>query len=452
MENSTVIRLEKPVEQTVGAIKRVIGFVKPKDFIPFFDTVTLDANPRSAKANRVTKDIMSSIEENPTLFQFKSKGILLGARRYDVLERGRSYRLYFGNPKFEGLLDGGHNMLALGTHMLGKVISERKIKKLAYWRDLLEAWVANKDKIREIEEKFNFNVPVEILVPTNVDDDQVVREFGKALAEICKARNNNSQLTTEAMDNRWGLYDEIGKYLPEQVRVRVEWRTNDWEDPTMPPLKARRIISLAWLPLGILDEKDLLPARGVKTPRGHRKWVNLETGASALYSVRGDLSTKFGELMRHDDVSNLTTENIYKIQNASVLSALKILGDLPELHDLIYSRIINSIPKGGGLEKNLEGVKKKQTKTPYTNSACEYDVPLGYVMPILFGLKSLMHVESKEVVWKYDPEKFILENMGKIGKCLREIFQFQSTFDPQKIGKNQGSYTYMAKEMDRMIQ
>lgn len=445
MANSTVIRFDQRSEQKDGPIKRIIGFVKPKNFIAFFDTVTLDANPRSAKANRVTKDIISSIEDNPSTFQFKTKGILMGTRGYEPVDDGKSYKLHFQNKEFEGLLDGGHNMLALGTYMLGRVLTEAELKKIRYWRDILKAWGRNKDRIKRLQGEFGFKVPVEILVPANMNDPVVVEDFTDALIEICAARNNNSQLTTETMDNRKGLYDEVEKCLPDGIRERVEWRTNEWENPNEPPIKALRIIPIAWLPLGLLDDHKLLPRRA------GRKWIDLENAAQSIYSTKGTLSKKFGDLMQHEGVSSRTKGSRYEMHNASVLSALKILGKLPELHDMIFSRIIEAYIQAGGKEKLLEAVKKRPTRTPYTNEPSRYDVPLGYIMPVLFGLKALMHVKGKEVVWKHNPTDFLAHNMDRIGQLLMEVFENLDTYDPQKVGKNIASYKYMLREMRKLL-
>lgn len=60
--------------------------------------------------------IIESIVETPDTFPFKTKGVLVGSSNYEKLERNR-YELKFENEKIEGILDGGHNMLAIGTHI-----------------------------------------------------------------------------------------------------------------------------------------------------------------------------------------------------------------------------------------------------------------------------------------------------------------------------------------------
>src|SRR5215203_2943009 len=112
-------------ENSIAGIKRYTGFVKGRDLYPLFDHGSLEANPRSAKYGVVVRDILETLERTPELFPFKSKGILLGTSDYEALQRNR-FELRFNDPASEGILDGGHNMLALGIHMLSSVLDEHE--------------------------------------------------------------------------------------------------------------------------------------------------------------------------------------------------------------------------------------------------------------------------------------------------------------------------------------
>src|SRR5687768_10438925 len=141
----TIIRFDQAAEQPDGAITRVVGFVRARNLLSLFDDATLDANPRSAKANNVVADILDSLRDDPGTFQFKTKGILLGTSDYTELDR-RRYELRFNDPASEGLLDGGHNMLALGIHILGRVIEDEKVLKgIKLWEDMKVKWEAHRD-------------------------------------------------------------------------------------------------------------------------------------------------------------------------------------------------------------------------------------------------------------------------------------------------------------------
>jgi hypothetical protein len=132
--------------------------VQAKNLLRLFDDAMLDANPRSAKANNVVTDIIESVREAPEIFQFKIKGILLGTSDYTELDRKR-YELRFNNSAYEGLLDGGHNMLALGTPLLSDVMAEKDIKKLKLWEDMKAAWEANREAVNAIRDQFESSSP-----------------------------------------------------------------------------------------------------------------------------------------------------------------------------------------------------------------------------------------------------------------------------------------------------
>ena len=82
----------------------------------------LDANPRASKTGPVTEAIQDSIGRTPVLFPFKTKGILLAASQYERLGAGR-IRILPDNLELEGVLDGGHNLLAIGLFLLDKAMS-----------------------------------------------------------------------------------------------------------------------------------------------------------------------------------------------------------------------------------------------------------------------------------------------------------------------------------------
>jgi hypothetical protein len=132
-------------------------------------------------------------------------------------------------------------MLALGTYLLSHVMDEKDIKKLKLWEDMKAAWLVHREAVHAMRDKFEFKVPVELLLPSNPEDAEIVSEFRLALIDICAARNNNAQLTTEARANQRGFYEEIRKRMPKYLADRVEWKTNDWGSDDSRPIKVRDI-------------------------------------------------------------------------------------------------------------------------------------------------------------------------------------------------------------------
>jgi len=429
--NELIIRFEQVGEQAEGAVKRLVGFVRAKNLLQLFDAADLEANPRSAKAGSVTADIIDSIETTPDIFPFKTKGVLVGASDYEALDR-RRYRLTFEDTRTEGILDGGHNMLAIGTYLLKQVVDDpRALKRIKTWLDFKEAWNAQREKLEELRKRegntedgpLDFLVPIEVLVPADLESDEVVGSFAESLLDICAARNNNVELTLETRANKKGFYDELRRYLPKEISSRVEWKTNDGGD-----VKVRDIVALAWIPLNLL------------------KPCGLSVSPQNIYRNKGECTKQFDALMSDESVSRATDGYTHELHNVAVGSALKIAADLPYLYDQIYALFPeayngNSEGRFGriAIVKLASGMRTKPT-TPFTRRPVKYSYPDGLIMPLVYGLIALMEVSPEgEVRWRDNPIRFIddhLEAIVRKYKVILEAFRF----DPQKIAKNEGSY------------
>ena len=120
--------------QTVETTYRVNGLVKLRQIIRLVEISDLEANPRFSKMSKITEDIMGSLETTPNRFWVKSKGLVLAASDYKELD-GDRFEISFRDPDFEGVIDGGHNMLAIGHYFLNMVLenygTEADLKELS---------------------------------------------------------------------------------------------------------------------------------------------------------------------------------------------------------------------------------------------------------------------------------------------------------------------------------
>jgi hypothetical protein len=83
---------------------------------------------------------------------------------------------------------------------------------------------------------------------------------------------------------------------------------------------------------------------------------------------------------------------------------------------------------------------RTQPTTYFTGKEVEYSYPDGLIMPLVYGLKALIEVNEEGLVkWKQPPLKFIAKHLPFIVKRYRPILEAYR-FDPQKVGKNEGSY------------
>jgi hypothetical protein len=432
---NVIVRFDKVAEQAAGPVLRIVGLVKAKDALQLFDAADLEANPRSAKAGAVTEDILESIQDTPEIFAFKTKGVLVGASEYQSLQRNR-YELRFINPKIEGILDGGHNMLAIGTHILSKALRDPTVKKrIKRWPDFKDLWEQYRPEVEALrkqntdggEGELDFLIPLEVLVPSDMEDEEIVEQFNNSLLAICSARNNNVELTLETRANKKGYYEDLRKALPSDIADRVEWKTNDGGD-----IKARDLIALSWIPLSVLA-LDYIP----KVPPQN------------IYRNKGECTKLFDELMGLDEVSKPTEgEYTRALHNEQIKSALALAGELPLLYDKIYMEFPKAYNDSGGKFGNINVVKmaeKMRTapSTYFTGQEVEYSYPDGLIMPLVYGLRALMQVgKDGHVHWKQDPIEFIENKLANISRKYRVILD-AFRFDPQKVGKNEGSYTFV---------
>lgn len=433
--NSVIIRFETVAEQAAGPVLRIVGFSRARELLQLFDSADLEANPRSAKAGPVTEDILESITETPETFVFKTKGILVGASSYERLQRNR-YRLTFENTKIEGILDGGHNTLAIGTHILISALNDNAIKrKIRRWQDFKDAWDEYHDEIEAlkkvkpgddgyVENALDFLVPIEILVPSDLESEESMAAFNSSLLSICSARNNNVQLTLETKANKKGFYEDLREALPDKIAERVEWKTNDGG-----AIKARDLIALSWIPMSALG-LDFIP----KFPPQN------------IYRNKGECAKLFDELMSDDAVSEKTDgEYTRAVHNKAIKSALKLSGELPALYDKIYCDFPFAYNENDGrfgkisVVKMAEDMRTKPTSY-FTDTLVDYSYPDGLIMPLVYGLRALMTTTSDGYVeWAQDPVEFLDNHLAQIVRKYRVILD-AFRFDPQKVGKNEGSY------------
>lgn len=439
--------------ESLANIKRFTGFVKGKDLIPLLDNASLEANPRSAKVGHVVDDIMETLDKTPELMPFKSKGILLGTADYKALQRNR-FELTFNDPASEGILDGGHNALANGLFILSKVMDANELSKIKLWEEMKKSWLEHRDEIEEVKHQFDYLVPVELIVPSNVEDEHIVQQFEMSLLDICAARNNNAQLSQETKANKRGFYDDIRDKLKPDVANRVEWKSNEWQTGSGKPIKVRDLLALCWIPLNKANEADLLPISISVTPQN-------------IYRNKGECSKQFEKLMENEFVSEARDGPRHEIHNSTVSSAFEILSDLPHLYDKIYAEFpeaynangfrfgANPIvkmydPQRRANAKDKSGFVASQPSTQFTGRKVIYRYPDGLIMPLVYGLKGIMDIVGDKVVWATNPYTFIEDHLSEIAGAYRLVLDM-ARFDPQKLSKNQASHEFAVGEFEKVL-
>ncbi|MEE0706549.1 MAG: hypothetical protein UCH28_09240 [Adlercreutzia sp.] len=442
-----IIRFNQPNDQRIGEIRKISGFVKIKNFIDIIDVLDLEANPRASKAGTVTNDIQDSIANTPALLPFKTKGVLLAAADYEELERSR-YRVRFEDPETEGILDGGHNTLAIGLYILKNAFEHagKKMPKASSWSEFKECWKEHRGLVEdykaalregddEIEDDLNAFIPVELLLPTDPDSYEAEASFRSNLLDICAARNNNVQLSIGTKANKKGYFEALRSAIRERdsvLEARIEWKSNEGGD-----IKVADIIALAWIPLSLVDPVTDENGRKVDAP-----------APSMTYSGKGTCLKNYERLMSSPDVT-VSPDNDYRheLSNSTMASALAIAADLPALYDYIYETFPSLYNRAGGSYGRITEVKKLNNRrvkeTPFGGKAIDTLSPLGFIAPLVYGLQALMEVKDvdghKIVMWKVDPLPWLKENLPSVVERYSDVLA-PWNFDPQKVGKAPQSY------------
>ncbi|SHK78506.1 hypothetical protein SAMN05216582_11763 [Selenomonas ruminantium] len=454
-----IIRIEGNFGQlSTDTITKIMGNIKARDFEKIISHLDLEANPRASKICAVTDAIQDTISNSPHLFPFKSKGVLLATSNYTMLERNR-IRISIDDPSIEGILDGGHNTLAIGLDILRAAYDyndERIPCKVKTWNEFKSVWNNYKDKIAEYIEAdskmkkphLDYMIPVEIHIPTESDDERCVRLFKDHLIEICESRNNNAELQLSAKVNQYGYFDDLKAVVKQKypkIAARIEWKTNDGG-----AVKADRIVALSWIPLKLVD-----PVRESEDSEKIISPANLNV--TNIYSSKGICMSQFEKLMSSPDVTVHSGDNYTKIlSNNEVKSAFEVAADLPAIYDKLYVSFGDYYNRNGGKfggitavkAKNLnkKGDRIKTKKKPFSGESIDIDdnvTPEGFIMPLIYGFQAIMdRVEVNgeiKIQWSENPWNFIETNMERIVGRYKGMLE-TCDFDPQKVGKTEQCY------------
>ncbi len=413
-------------------INKVLATINAKNIAKLLDVVGLTANPRKSKKNKITAAICDTLRTSPHDMRFKSKGLLISTLNCTQRERER-FTLSFDDPNYEGVLDGGHNMLAVGLFILDEFFGDKpdpEFKKINNWDTFVEVWLKHKNELEKVLEFFEFEIPIEIIYPSEDHSEQ----FRDAIFEISDARNNNFALTAGTKADHKGYYKILKMAFDDVIKEEIEWKDGEGQR-----IKREDVVTMSLIPLLALQEAKALK-EGVPT-------INPIT----FYSGKGKCVDTFSSFLEIYSDEN----NDNKISDKLFLSAISLLRDLPKLYDLIYDlfpRAYNDNSSGFGRMKCVkiydgvttgESYLSKPPLTKYYKQECSAKYPDGFIIPIFAGLAALMEVKGNEVKWKVDPEKFIQDNLSEGITMLVNTIK-DNDYNPNMVGKSKGAYDSMS--------
>lgn len=434
MTKSVIVRFhEFCIQENSAPLNRLSGFMLGSSMVDLIDEFLnekyssdemelLESNPRNPKRSSITSDIIESLNDKKELFPLMSKGILISSNACKKLERNR-FEISFSNPKIHGVLDGGHNTLAIALFFLVKAGAfDSEIRKIKRWSDLKAVWNSYSPVIEEAKKSIDFLLPTEILYPKGEVVDE--SDFVNSIMEIAQARNNNTQLTEETKANKKGYYEVIKKFVDPNLYDKIEWRTNDGGR-----IKVRELIALSLIPLSIAE-------------------IGKEINPVHIYSSKAECVRMFEKIITAPGVSiPAKGDFLIEVVDKEIISALAMIEKLPELYDLLYEKLPDAYNKSSdGKFGRITPVSmtengKPAGKTKYYDRAVDYSYPDGFVMPLVYSLRELMGRDKNGMLyWVIDPTSFINTYLGDVMSNYGELVIKMSNYDPQKVGKNRGSY------------
>lgn len=481
---ATELLIKDASVQMGDKLMKIIGLLSASEVVKLMDDVLLKPNPRSPNVNKITKAITRTLEENPELLQYKTKGIL--AAGCFISNSGKSYIVDFKTPSFGGVLDGGHNFFAILKMMLSDAVrhkhntntrEDKRIRKevdrVKSWRDLTERWSSYSGEVIEMLESFkrfsaqqkshdklyrkcSFLLPIEIISPCEGTTDREVKEI---IHEISVARNNNVQLKEVAIAQHKGSYELLKVILPEEVNSKVQWKSGENDCP-IPPTK---IVPLSLLPLKKLEDADILQkVSELLTKSGESdddagtsfppvKLMSMYTSTAGCVSIYSQVIDAVANL--RDSASD--EEGLVDCVNES----LRVVGDLPALwdtleysfEDLFETSVVGNEKKYAELSCNSSAVAKKETPTRYFTRQIPVGrfIPrAGFLTPLFMSIGSaFLSLDPMEmrVRWLVSPARIEDELLSPSKQCVAMMKEYVryiklSDYDPSKFGKSPLAY------------
>ncbi len=448
MQKSLTIKLAEACYQNHNRVNKIVGKIDARNISKLISAVGLTANPRNSKVNKITRAIQETLETSPEMMEFKTKGLLVATSYCKPLERKNRFSLSFENPAYEGLLDGGHNLLAIGIFMLEDLksaypevqVSDEQISKIKIWNDFIVLWNQLDSDLRdETIESLNFHTPIEIIYPTDLEFPR----FDETVFAISDARNNNVALSETTKHDHRQYYEILKESLDPEINQKIEWKDNEFGNS----IKSQDIIAMALIPfLAIQKEKAL---KGLPQ-------INQVT----LYSSKASCVKNLNKILETELINNDG-----KVKSPLLISAFEMLQDLPRLYDVIYREFPNAYNNISSAFGNISSVKiydknkksggsylRKAPKTKYYENECKYQYSDGFIIPIFASLHTMMGVTKNKVSWLMpNPDQFIKDHLTEFVENYIESTIKDNDYNPNVAGKSKGGYLQVSQSIEMKI-
>ena len=148
-----------------------------------------------------------------------------------------------------------------------------------------------------------------------------------------------------------------------------------------------------------------------------------------------------------------------------MISAFKMLEDLPRIFDVLYREFPKSYNSISSAFGNISSVKiydknkkaggsylRNPPLSKYYGNQCKYQISDGFIVPIFASLQAMMGIKRGKVVWLVEnPDQFIKDNLTEFVENFIESTIKDNDYNPNVVGKSKGGYLQIAQSIEMNI-
>ena len=409
MKNSTIAQPEQTSSSRVIKFRvgkehlRKFEFPNGEDIVIYHIYPTLadwvgkampdDVNPRSHDLevihSAVARDIKNTIRSKPEDFFLANRGATVVAEDLRFDPTREEVQITIADPELHGLADGATSD-AVVELVQREIAGSRKFTDLVF------------EEIPDYLKRARLHV--EVIVGLSSRD---------RIGMLAQGRNTSRQVKSWSLADFQGAFDWIRDIL-EAPQSKFQGRVG-YEENAGKEINILDVISLMTLFSREWDDKGA----GLK-----RK------APTVAYSSKGRMDTR---------LQDPSLAPYYQ-------ALAPILEDILRLHDYVYARFEGAYKEamGGGKLGRRRGVESRPNNPivlPLTGSKSNYDIPNGYIFPLLASFRALVeYVEEGKAKWKSNPFKFFDDSGPELLQVLIEQIDNLGGV-PQLAGKSRAVYT-----------
>jgi hypothetical protein len=321
----------------------------------------------------VPEAIKKTLLEDPTMFLFKNRGLVVTAKSVKFDNELNRLTLYLENSEIHGLLDGGHTYKVIQNYCADIEVSESPTQDQAFVR-------------LEILEGFN----------------------GAQIIDIVDARNKSNQVKNQSLFELQQKFEGIknaisGQPYSDKIAYKEYEIMEGEDDGKAKPIDVREIIALLTLfdkehfgdnnhPIVAYSQKESCLTRFKQYPSSYEK----------IYPLLKDI-------VRLWDIVYMEMSVWYQSSKAKQGQGSK------------FGRITGVIPD-------------KEVELQYIGETVKYHIPSSFIYPILASLRSCIEEMDGTYKWGIDVETAL---NNELGEQLTEVVISNAIElrNPNKLGK-----------------